>query len=358
MHAENSKLKNIYVLPDEIKNIVSQTVGGSDVGESLTVKMKQNVSLRYDIYNYTEKKARLVGQDGLELAVDPMHRPIGFEPGIVIKSTITTQKQISEIDPRAATNNPTNEFEQMVGNELRKAREISSNRLNASSRPGVKMEIMHFINVEMFKNTDTIYDSKTNYLISIDQDRSLIHPNNAKLKDIREQLGMAEELAPGDVQVKYVLIDNSAMHSKLYLNVGHGVLCVKSKIDHNRESGLYVYTKGDVSKGTFMQDRPSVVKFDIETILSEKLFAFPSMTEAVAAGSLDDRLKEFEKRSQYKSAQDERMYKNMEANGKREDRMREDNHKKLMDTIKLATGVVSFLGAIAAIYSKTKTKKG
>jgi len=353
---KSSRLGKLYILPEEIKNILSSTAADSSLESSLRENMVKSFQSSYDFYNYTGTAVRVVGQDNLEISIEPTVRPDMIDPGIVISKTLTTYYNKSIIDPRCRTNAPTDEFEQAIAKEIQNSSRKTITQQRTVNKDSVSIRVLYLIPIAEFENTDTVYDNRSNYLITMDNERTAVHPNNSKNAELRDVLNVNDNQSTHEASIKYLLIDNTNLHPQLYINTGCNILCVKSMPDPTRETGLYVYSVGNVESQTHRKAETVVVKFDVDTILSEKLFAYHSYAEAKAAGNLDERYKEREKRQQAKSAQDEKVFKNTEADSKREDRMREERSKKIADGIKLATVVTGFVTMLVTTIVKTNTK--
>lgn len=354
MHANSDKLKKLYILDNEVKSTISTSIPEVDLDDSVKGGLVKSFQLATDFYNYTNVPVRIIGQDNLEILLEPSSRPPGVDPGIIITKNYTTYSGKSKLDPRCKTNAPTNEFEQSVAKEIQNANKKTLSRYNNPNKSTTDIKVLHLIPIAEFDTSDTIYDSRSNYVITSDLSRNLLHPNTAQARQINDVIDLHLKSKDNEGLNKYVLVDNSNLYPELYINTGCNVLCVKSIKDSTRETGLYVYSLGVVDKTTHGKEEMSVVKFDIETILSEKLFAYVSLLEAKAAGNMDERYKELEKRTQQKTIQDEKVFKNTESNSKREERMREEKHKKIMDGIKLSTAVVGFATVLITTIVKTK----
>lgn len=357
MHAKRDKLGTLFILPEEIKNVVSSTTADSSLDVTLKENMNRSYRVTHEFYNYSGTTVRLVGQDNLEIHLDNTVRPEGIESGIVIAKTLTTFHSKSKIDPRCKTNSPTDDFEQSIGIELQTLNKKTISKQRTTSKDSETVRVLYLIPVELFENADTIYDSKSDYVLSVDLSRNLYHPHASQGREFREVMDFNKGNSENESSIKYVLVDNTNLYSQLYINTGSNVICVNAISDESRDSGLYVYTSGTVESQAHKKMKSTVVKFDVTTILSEKLFAFHSYAEAKAAGNLDERYKELEKRLQAKSAQDERTFKNTETNSKREDRMREERSKKIADGLKLATAIAGFTTVLITTIAKTKSSK-
>lgn len=357
MHAKRDKLGTLFILPEEIKNVMSSIAADSSLDVNVKENMNRSYRVTYDFFNYSGDKVRIVGQDNLEIQLDPTVRPSGVEPGIVISKTMTTFQGKSKIDPRCITNSPVDDFQQSIGRELQEINKKTASHVRVTKMDSETIRILYLLPVELFQNTDTIYDSKSDYLISIDLNRNLYHPHATQGKEFHEIMSFSKGNNENEASVKYILVDNTNLYQQLYINTGNTILCVNAITDKSRDSGLYVYTSGTVENKAHGKLDSTVVKFDVTTILSEKLFAFSSYAEANAAGNLDERFKELEKRQQAKSAQDERTFKNTEINSKREDRMRDEKSKKIADGLKLATAVAGFATVLITSIVKLNTSK-